>query len=119
MAAIEATVFGILGSLLAEIVKQFQKFRTLSDKEFTDQLKSVKLWFYIGLLAILGGSIGYAAFGDSGGELSLLGCLGAGAGSVSFFRNLGSALAGGKDESMSKLSFKNSGSEVSWREILR
>jgi len=114
-------MWGIFGAILAEAVKQRQKWEALSEKKFRAQFKSVKFWATVIFLMACGGVASYFLFQDAAGKISVYSCFAAGAGAQALIRNIGASASAGKTRrfGFGKAEAEAAAEErLTWRDIL-
>ena len=113
-------LWGVFGAILAEAVKQRQKWSALSEKKFHAQFKSLKFWATFVFLVACGAVASYFLYEDAGAGLSGYSCFAAGAGAQALIRSFAASAATTKG---SRFGFgaKEAASAdwLSWNDILR
>lgn len=119
MSIAAAVIWGIFGAILAESLKQRQKWAALPEAKFRAQFRSLKFWATILLLVAGGGAGAYFLFEDASGRLSAKSCFAAGAGAQALIRVMAASAAASKNK---RFSFREADTlvpeEPTWGEIL-
>jgi len=120
MSIFAVVLWGVLGAILAEAVKQRQKWSALSEKKFRAQFKSLKFWATFVFLVACGAVASYFLYEDAGDGLSAYSCFGAGAGAQALIRSFAASAATTKG---GRFGFGTNGAasaeRLSWNDILR
>jgi hypothetical protein len=107
--------WGVLGAILAEVIKQSQKWQTLSEEKFRAQFKSLKFWAAVVCLMACGAISSYFLYQDAAGGITPRSCFAAGAGAQAFIRSLAASATAG---SARRFGFGKVETALSWKDIL-
>jgi hypothetical protein len=118
MTIVAVILWGSLGAVLAELVKQRQKWSALSEAKFRAQFKSLKFWATFLFLVGCGASASYFLYEDAGAGLSAFSCFGAGAGAQALIRSLGASAVTIQGSRFGFDTRAAASGKVSWRDIL-
>jgi hypothetical protein len=111
--------WGAFGAVLAEAVKQRQKWSALSEKKFRAQFRSLKFWATFVFLVACGAVSSYFLYEDAGAGLSGYSCFAAGAGAQALIRSLAASAASSKASSFGFGKEAAAADRLSWNDILR
>src|ERR1700683_1816347 len=123
MTAFDVIFFGVLGALVAEGRKVWQRWNDLDEAEFRAYFSSLKFISLVEFLAVCGAIASAMLYDQAEGHLHWEACLAAGGGAQAILRNLFASAASGNVSETRRLASNALGvgvpSKVRWIDILR